>query len=232
MARQQNGSWLISGKVGDKIYVIRDGKNYVRSLPTKTSKSPTEKQLAHRAKFGLVTQFLLPIAPLLNESYKKVNKKRSGFQMAVRQVFAEAVSGAYPNLEIDPSKASLLHGRLNSPFGEMTYVAGTCELDFYWPLHAQDYGNPTDELCALIWCRSLNEFYSKFDLGIKREQEFCTLKIPQSFKCSELHVWLFYRSVDHRAYSNSVYMGNVRLNSLPFQFQRPSCNVQFKNEYP
>lgn len=227
MARQQNGSWLISGKVGDKIYVIRDGKNYVRSLPKKTTKSPTEKQLAHRAKFGLVTQFLLPIAPLLNESYRKVNTKRSGFQMAFRQVFAEAVTGAYPNLEIVPSKTSLLHGRLSSPYGEMTYVAGACELDFYWPLHSGDYGNPTDELCVLIWCSPLNEFYSKFDLGIKRDQEFCTLKVPLSFKGTELHVWLFYRSVDHKAYSNSVYMGNVRPSSLPFQFQAAITHCSF-----
>ena len=209
MAIQQNGSWLISGKIGDKIYVIRDGKNYVRSLPKKSIIPPTDKQIAWRATFTLVTQFLMPLSSLLNESYRRINRKKSGLKVTSQQVFTEALRGVYPNVEIDPSKVSLIRGNLPAPQGNMTYVAGTDELDFHWPLFSKAYHNSNDELGVLIWCSSLNEFYSELNLGVSRDQEFCTITIPHAFKGSQLHVWLFYRSANHCAYSPSVYMGQV-----------------------
>lgn len=209
MAIQQNGSWLISGKIGDKVYVIKDGKNYVRSLPKKSTKPPTDKQIAWRATFSLVSKFLTPLNSLLNESYRRINTKKSGFQIISRQIFTEALQGVYPDVEIVPSKVSLILGSLKPPFGNMTYVAGANELDFHWPLVSNHYLNPNDELSILIWCKPLNEFYSGLNLGVHRDQEFCTIPIPQAFKGQEIHVWLFYRSADHRSYSNSVYMGQV-----------------------
>lgn len=209
MAILQNGSWLISGKIGDKVYVIKNGKNYVRSLPAKSSKLPTEKQLAWRTSFAMVTQFLMPLSSLLNESYRRINPKKQGLQLSIKQVLKEALQGVYPNIEIDPARVTLIRGSLPSPFGNMTYVARTDELDFYWPQGFNNYQNSGDELGILIWCRTLNEFYSKLDLGVRRDQEFCTIPIPREFKGHEIHVWLFYRSADHRFFSNSTYMGQV-----------------------
>lgn len=209
MATKQNGSWLISGKIGDKVYVIRDGKNYVRSLPAKSSKLPTEKQLAWRTSFAMATQFLIPISSLINESYRKINPKKPGLQFSIRQLLKEALTGVYPHVEIDPSKVILIRGNLAAPTGNMTYVARTNELDFYWLQISNDYQNLSDELGILIWCRALNEFYSKRNLGVRRGQEFCTIPIPLEFKGKEIHVWLFYRSPDHRFFSNTTYMGQV-----------------------
>ena len=158
MATLQNGSWLISGKIGDKVYVIKNGKNYVRSLPGKSSKLPTEKQLAWRSSFAMATQFLMPLSSLLNESYRRINPKKSGLQLSIRQVLKEALQGVYPNIEIDPARVTLIRGSLPSPFGNMTYVARTDELDFYWPQCFNNYQNSGDELGILIWCRTLNEF--------------------------------------------------------------------------
>jgi len=214
MATQQNGSWLISGRIGDKVYVIRNGKNYVRSLPVKSSKLPTEKQLALRTKFAMVTQFLMPLSSLINESYRRINPNKSGLQLSIRQLLKEALQGVYPNIEIDPARVSLIRGNLPSPVGNMTYVARTDELDFYWPQVSNNYQNSGDELGILIWCRTLNEFYSKLNLGVRRDQEFCTIPIPGEFKGREIHVWLFYRSADHRSFSNSTYMGQVHGQQL------------------
>jgi len=209
MASLQNGLWLISGKIGDKVYVIKNGKNYVRSLPGKSSKLPTEKQLAWRTSFAMATQFLMPISSLINESYRKINPKKSGLQFSIRQLLKEALTGVYPHVEIDPSKVILIRGNLPAPSGNMTYVARTNELDFHWPQISNDYQNFSDELGILIWCPTLNEFYSELNSGVHRDQEFCTIPIPLEFKGQEIHVWLFYRSTDHRSFSNTTYMGQV-----------------------
>lgn len=209
MATLQKGSWLISGKIGDKVYVIRDGKNYVRNLSGKSTVPPTDKQLAWRASFTLASQFLMPLSSLINESYRRINPKKSGLQLSIRQLLAEALTGVYPHVGIDPSKVILIRGNLPSPVGNMTYVAGTDELDFYWPQVSKNFQNSCDELGTLIWCRTLNEFYSELNSGVRRDQEFCTIPIPRAFKGHEIHVWLFYRSPDHRSFSNSTYMGQV-----------------------
>lgn len=208
MAHLRGLLYPISGRIGDKIYCVRNGVSYVRSLPKKTTKSPTEKQIIHRAKFTLVTSFLFPIISILNESYRRINPKKSGTRMAFNQIFNEALVGEYPNLEIDFSKVSLIRGSLRVPWAKMDYVVGSNELDFRW---YADYNccNHNDELWPLIYCSELNEFWYDLNLGIHRGEEFCTIRIPEAFTGHEIHVWLACHSNGRRAFSDSAYMGNV-----------------------
>lgn len=208
MAQQRGLLYPISGRIGDKIYCVRNGVSYVRSLPKKTTKTPTEKQIIHRAKFSLVMGFLFPVISILNESYRRINPKKSGTRMAFNQILNEALMGEYPNLEIDFSIVSLIRGNLRGPRGNMDYVAGSNELDFTWYAD-NDYSNHNDELWPLIHCSALNEFWYDLNLGIRRGDEFCTIRIPEAFTGHEIHVWLAFHSNDCRAFSASVYMGKV-----------------------
>lgn len=209
MALQRGILYPISGRIGDKIYCVRDGISYVRSLPKKSTKTPTEKQLIHRAKFSMVMGFLFPIISILNESYRRINPKKTGTKMTVTQIFEHALIGEYPNFEIDYSKANLIRGNLFPPLGTMTYVSGSNELDFTWTLGHGFCENVKDEMWPLIHCSTLNEFWYDFNLGIRRGDEFCTIRIPEAFVGHEIHVWLAYHSNERRAFSNSRYMGKV-----------------------
>lgn len=207
MAQQRGLLYPISGRIGDKIYCVRNGISYIRSLPSKTTKEPTEKQLVHRAKFNLINSFLFPIKSILNEAYMKINRKKSGTKMTFNQISQEALTGEYPNLEIDYPKTKLVRGKLQPPRCTMTYVGGSNELDFSWNM--TNHCNSNDELWPLIHCSALNEFWYDLNLGIRRGDEFGTIRIPELFIGHEIHVWLAYRSNDRRAFSDSSYMGMV-----------------------
>ena len=46
------GSGLLRGRVGDKIYSVKNGKNYVRQVSMRTA-PPTEAMIAHQQRFAL-----------------------------------------------------------------------------------------------------------------------------------------------------------------------------------
>ncbi len=209
MAQQLGILYPISGRMGDKIYCIRNGKNYVRSLAKKSGKAPSDKQLIQRAKFCLVSGFLFPLIKVINESYRKINPRKTGMKVVFNQIYEDAIRGEYPDFELDFPRITLIRGKLQRPHCTMNYVAGANELDFSWIVANPGYVDGGDVLCPLIHCSALNEFWYKLDSGIRRDDEFCTIRIPELFIGHEIHVWLAFHSPDGRAFSDSAYIGKV-----------------------
>ena len=165
--------------------------------------------MIQRAKFRLVSGFLFPLIKVINESYRKINPKKTGMKVVFSQIYQEAIRGEYPDFEIDYSRTTLIRGSLQRPHCSMTYVAGTNELDFSWIVANPYYEDGADVLLPLIHCTALNEFWYKLDSGIQRDDEFCTIRIPELFIGHEIHVWLAFHSPDRRAFSDSDYIGKV-----------------------
>lgn len=176
-------------------------------MPKPSTNPPTEKQLIQRAKFGMVMHFLSPVSVLLNESYRKINRKKAGMQVAAKQIFAEAITGEYPQLKIDFSRVRLIRGNLASPHFTLMKATGTAQLNFNWRADMQFNGSSADELLVLIYCSSVSDFWYTPDLRIRRSEEACSIQIPPAFVGHELQVWLAFRSENHRSYSGSLYMG-------------------------
>lgn len=212
MAIQRECLGPISGKVGDRVYATVNGVTYVRSLPRKTTKPATEKQLILRAKFGLVSRFLHSIEWILNSSYKLINRKKTGRCVAYRQILEEAIRGEYPDLEIDYAKVNLIRGNLAAPHGTCVQAEKPDRLNFRWSIYPGMNINPTDELIVLIYCISLKEFWCNQNSGIRRSDECCTITVPTMFAGLEICIWLAYRSEMQNAFSNSVYLGKVFTN--------------------
>lgn len=209
MAIQRGCLGPISGKVGDRVYATVNGVTHVRSLPRKTTKPATEKQLIQRAKFELVYRFLHSAEGIINSSYKLINRKKTGRGVTFRQILAEAIRGEYPDLEIDYSKVKLIRGQLSSPHGTCVQAEKPDRLNFSWSSFPQMHIDPTDELIVLFYCNSLKKFCCNQDLGIRRSDKCCTIRVPEMFAGRECCVWLAYRSALQNAFSDSVYLGKV-----------------------
>src|SRR6476660_2204228 len=93
-----------SGKIGTVIGSTWNGIDYMRSLPKPSTKAPTDLQLIHRAKFGMITGFLKPISNLVNLGYKSQAFGMTGYNVATADLISEAITGAYPDLLIDYTK--------------------------------------------------------------------------------------------------------------------------------
>ena len=55
-----------SGKVGTVVGANWRGKDIMRSLPKKTNRTLSEMQLLQRQLFATVSEFLIPISPVLS----------------------------------------------------------------------------------------------------------------------------------------------------------------------
>ncbi len=122
-----------SGKVGTAVGSTWKSFNVLRSNPpSKRKGKPTDLQLQRQAKFTVITNFLLPLTDLLNQTYAKSAAARmSGFNKAF-SVNNEAVTGVFPDFLVDYPKILLSKGSLpnvSNPTAAST-VAG--KLAFSW----------------------------------------------------------------------------------------------------
>jgi len=111
-----NGAF--SGKVGSVIGSNWRDIDYMRGLPKKSSKEPTAKQLGVRARFTLVSQFLLLIKDAVDRGYsKQYSGKATAFNLAVR-ANQEALIGTDLDPQLDYAKIIISKGlTLPKPFG-------------------------------------------------------------------------------------------------------------------
>ena len=122
-----------SGKVGTAVGSTWKNLNVLRSRPpSKRKGSASDLQLQQQAKFALITNFLHPLADLLNQTY---NKSAAAVMSGLNKAFSvnnEAVTGVYPAFVVDYPKILLSKGNLpngGSPAAVST-VAG--KLAFSW----------------------------------------------------------------------------------------------------
>ncbi len=113
-----------SGTIGTVVGVIVDGKGIIKSRPTKSSAPPSPKQLALRAKFKLMVQFLQCFTGLLRISYVGFVKKSRAFDNAVSYNIEHAVSGVYPFFTIDYPQVLVARGDLPNATGSAASTAG------------------------------------------------------------------------------------------------------------
>ncbi|MHB1178823.1 MAG: DUF6266 family protein [Daejeonella sp.] len=200
----------VSGKIGNLVYYVIKGKNFVRRAPGKCRKPPTLKQQAQRAKFGEAMRFISPIANLINESYRSMNRRHTGTNILVKEILRDAIMGKYPHFFIDYPRVSLLRGKLPWSMGSMQHEEGSCDLILTWevitaPAHLED------ELIVLIRCCTTgNWFVSKGEA--QRAQGGCCMRVEAPVDSGIMQVWMAFRSPDHCRYSNSEYLGEMITN--------------------
>ncbi|MGE5446772.1 MAG: DUF6266 family protein, partial [Bacteroidales bacterium] len=118
MAIIKNG--LISGKLGNKVYYVKDGKSYVR-IYVKSKDSNTYKQQLQRAKFGTTTKFLKNFRSPIKIGFQGSKYIDHEFAEAMQYHFNNALieipqsEGVCPKFEIDINKVILSRGNIVKP---------------------------------------------------------------------------------------------------------------------
>ncbi|MEC3880025.1 DUF6266 family protein [Parapedobacter sp. 10938] len=115
MATFKNGpNGNFSGKVGNVIGYQWRGINVMRSLPKKSTKPRSEKQLANEMRMKLAMSFLSPITGVIRAGYQEVTEglPMTPFNMALSYHKKNAIGGEYPNLFFDYANAKISTGPL------------------------------------------------------------------------------------------------------------------------
>ena len=199
-----------SGKVGNVVGACIRGIDYMRSLPRKSTKPPTEAQLKQRTTFGLVVAFLRPITALINVGYQSYKGKETPMNAATSYHVEKAVTGVYPNLSIDYPKVVISKGTLlQVASAEIDTTAGTSEIEFSWRNNAAvDSPNLTDKATFMVYSDTLNE-YIVLTGAAPRSAGTYALAVPPYMVGLEVYCWMSFVRADGKQTSDSRYVGKA-----------------------
>jgi len=190
-----NGAF--SGKVGSVIGSSWRDIDYMRGLPKKTSKEPTGKQLAVRARFTLLSQFLLLVKGAVDRGYsKQYSGRATAYNLAIRanQV---ALTGTDLDPQLDYSKIILSKGlTLTKPFGCKLAAGLQGQVTVSWQMFSGASADRLmDKATIVLCCPEQKEAIVSMD-DFVRQDEGADIEIPSNWSSTTIYGYLFMTSED------------------------------------
>ena len=195
-----------SGKVGNIVGCRYKNGYYIRQRPARSSKPPTVKQLAQRARFSLSRAFLSPLRELLKTLPERGAKHISAFNSSFGQVIRGAVAGTYPEYAIDYAAVKLTAGSLYHGCRH-SVIADKTRLTFSWCPGM--YNCRFEGTAVLLAYSAEKEQWIYHNSNAGSEDRWAELYLPCNFKGDRVETYLYFISADGKAVSDSVYTGSV-----------------------
>ncbi|WP_251619773.1 hypothetical protein [Odoribacter lunatus] len=210
---------LLSGKIGNLIYYVRGGKQYVRraAIPGKKRKwevsGRTPKQKAVTGRFSIVQAFYSSYRRTVSPDIWTMAARREG-KMA-HNLFYAMNCGCF-NGEgelVDFEKFHFAYGELLLP-RKIRVEAADKVFQVSWEEERMwDTASPDDQLCVGL-------LYESLPLGARLAPEVSGERGKLSGKFTldpklgdKAHVYCFFRRKDGHAFSDSWYAGSVSLST-------------------
>ena len=157
-------------------------------------------------RFRLIMGFLKKSRPLINIGFQN-----SGQQTAMNRAMSlnvrEAITGTYPDLEIDPEALVVSTGDLMGASTSAMDLTAAETATITWSNDAAS-GNATNEDGAMVLLFNTAKQAVTYSLyGASREDETLQVAIPQSWSGEPVAGFLAFRSASGREGSESIYLG-------------------------
>jgi len=179
----------ISGRHGNAVAVTtKDGRCFLR-VYTKPKDPTTPKQLAHQAKFGLVSKELSCLGTIFKITF---NDKR-GKNKAVSLAYKNCIVGEYPNFTLDYSKMIFTVGNLDITGRVTATVSGGTTIKLEWESSVFSHSNPNDTLNLVFFNESSKKGLLKHNLA-ERTMGSVFLEMPAIWAGAQIHCWLYFTS--------------------------------------
>lgn len=105
------------GSVNSLVFYRMNGRSYVRSKPARYRDSKSPAQMAQRQRLQTVNRFLKAFREPLRITFAEEAIGRSALQAAQSYNMRNALTGEYPDIRIEKSRALLSRGPLPLPAG-------------------------------------------------------------------------------------------------------------------
>jgi hypothetical protein len=167
-------------------------------------------QLVQFAGYHLVTQFMLPLAEFMNQLYKRIDGRMSGFNKVYVHNLQDAVKIKRRTVVIDYPRVKLSKGRLPNPEDLFVVSAEEGKILFnWWDNSGVGKALPSDEVFIAVYCEALNSWRFK-PVCATRKTGCCKFYVP-AFRDQEVQCYIGFRSADRVRTSNSLYAGMVKV---------------------
>ncbi len=195
----------ISGKYGDALATKSKatGKNYLR-VASEPTNPRTDKQVAHRAKFGFINSVLVPFYTVFKNNFGG----NVGIRYAISLAFKNALVGEYPDFSIDMSKLVFSEGTLSLPGKIMLEKVDPGIFNIDWDTTKFDGIDLASLPSFVFYNEEKNQVYS-LSGNVPLSAGTINLEMPEIWNGALIHVWIYFVSVDGLKKSGSEYIGTV-----------------------
>lgn len=197
----------ISGTVGNVVGGNWRGIDYIRSKPSSVRNPNTEGQRRQRMRFRLVMSLLKRSRSFITIGFRNGVQGQTEMNRAMSLNVREAITGTYPDLEIDPEALVVSTGDLqgSSVSGMDLSIAGTATLTW---VNEAGAGNASNDDAAMALLYNMDKGAVVYRLhGASREDETLEVNLPSSWSGDTVAGYLTFRSETGRDVSNSQYLG-------------------------
>jgi hypothetical protein len=181
----------------------------MRSKPTSVNNPRTPAQLAHRAKFSAVIQFLKPLTSFLRIGFKSQAIEMSGFNAAMSYNLKNAVEGTYPDYTVDFTAVKLTSGNLPGALnaGVTSTVSG--EVAFTWDDNSSEDEALADDKAMLVVYNPAKGLCVPVIGGNTRASGTQVVTVPNLFAGDQVQCYLSFSNATGSICSDSQYVGAV-----------------------
>lgn len=194
------------GKLNTLVGASWKGTPYVRSLPRKTNKAPTEQQSKNTSKFKFLNDFLRPFHHFtsigLSNSAKKMSTANLAFSLNHRHVLLDPAG----DLQFDFHNLIWSKGTLPQLQLPLIKIDQSALVTLTWSFTFKKHMSYTDQLMLLIYCPALH-LTDGFIGGVNRIDKRCTFKINPTMLGTAIHIYLGLTSLDRKSASDNQYLG-------------------------
>jgi Family of unknown function (DUF6266) len=196
-----------SGKVGTVVGSSWRGVEVMRSLPPSTNSSNTPAQASQKAKFSLMSKFLLTMKDLLETGFRDFANKMTGLNSALAYNIKNAVTGISPNFSIVYSEVLISRGSLPKVSLPVAAAGASGVVAFTWANNTGIGKAKADDKAILVaFCPELD--HTTYAIGALRSAGAGTLNVPE-LKGKVVQTWISFVSADDKDIATSVFSGQV-----------------------
>ena len=216
MAILRNGIFgPVSGKLGGTVVYELNNRTVVRVVGKNTT-PPSFRQLVNRNEMRVVNTFLKHLLTFIKIGFAQEAKTRNMYphNVAVSYIKQHALTGVYPNVEVDFEKVVLSSGNLPG-LGEPNVLLTAEGLKFSWdPQSWMGWVHCNDQAMLLAYFpdvdtnKGVRNSYYTLD-GAKRMMGGDFLPIPAELLQERMEVYISVLSHDRKILGTSMYLGRI-----------------------
>ena len=176
-------------------------------------KEGSEKQNVNRANFTLLNDFLKDIQDLVEQGFKKRQKKQSAINAAYQYNYADAFLGEGENVVLDYPKIVYSIGNVEPPESPVLSSSNGNIIVSWYDMPQSKFCQYSDLGSLLIYDQTGDEC-ATYCGYCKRGSLEVVLKL-ETWEGKEVHCFMNFDSADGKRQGQSVYLGKITIVGTP-----------------
>ncbi len=198
-----------TGTIGPVTGYMRNGRNILRTSRSSVRNQRTPLQLSQREKILICNQFTKAFkgSGFFNTGFPAYGQTNTGFNRVTSALMSRAVTGVYPNMQLNYQQVLVSKGRLpGAESVKATVKNGT--IHFSFADNSTDGIAATDDTVILVaYCPELQQAVFTQYGGFRRDKK-AVLNVAV-LKGYAVETWIGFLSADEKDASDSVWTGRM-----------------------